>query len=345
MVTLLSEPEIRRSVGFDGAALAAVEHGFTRLAEGRAFAPPVIAIEIPEHSGEVDIKTAYIEGLDSFAVKVASGFLDNPAKGLPYGSGMMVLISAETGFLQALLVDNGYLTELRTGLAGAIAADRLARRGIDAAGVIGSGSQARYQLRGLRMVRDFRRVNVYGIVPEEVARYVDDMEAELGVEVLVATSPESVVRESDVVVCATPAREPYLDGRWLHPGLHVTCMGADMPTKRELLPGCLARADRVVCDRFAQCREIGELHHALAARDVDEAGVDELGEITAGLKPGRRYDDEITVCDLTGVGVQDTAIARLAFRRALEQGLGTAFGDEPGAAGPATAPETTDTKE
>ncbi len=168
-VTLLSETEIRGCAGFDREALEAVELGFTRLAQGRAFAPPVIAIEIPEHNGEVDIKTAYIEGLDSFAVKVASGFSDNPARGLPYGTGMMVLISAETGFLQALLVDNGYLTELRTGLAGAIAADQLARPDIVTAGVIGSGSQARYQMRGLKMVRDFKRLVVYGIIPDEVA--------------------------------------------------------------------------------------------------------------------------------------------------------------------------------
>ena len=138
-VTLLSEAEIRDCVGFDHEALEAVAQGFSRLAEGRAFAPPVIAIEIPEHHGEVDIKTAYIEGLDSFAVKVASGFADNPARGLPYGTGMMVLISAETGFLQALLVDNGYLTELRTGLAGALAADALACREIATVGVIGTG--------------------------------------------------------------------------------------------------------------------------------------------------------------------------------------------------------------
>jgi ornithine cyclodeaminase len=339
---LFSEPEIRGCVGFDREALAAVEHGFSRLAEGRAFAPPVIAIEIPAHRGEVDIKTAYIEGLESFAVKVASGFLDNPAKGLPYGTGMMILISAETGFLEALLVDNGYLTELRTGLAGALAADRLAPRTIESAGVIGSGSQARYQMRGLKMVRDFRRLHVFGVVPEEVARYVDDMETEFGIEVLVATTPGDVVRESDVVACTTPSREPYLEARWLHPGLHVTCMGSDMPSKQELFADCFARADRVVCDRLAQARAIGELHHALDAGVVDERAVDELGEITAGLKPGRRRDDEITICDLTGVGVQDTAIARLAYRRALEQGLGAAFDD---AARPGATPATTSTKE
>jgi len=321
-VTLLSETDIRASVGFDRDALEAIAQGFARLAEGRAFAPPVIAIEIPEHSGEVDIKTAYIEGLDSFAVKVASGFVDNPAKGLPYGTGTMVLISAETGFLQALLVDNGYLTELRTGLAGGLAADLLARRDIGDVAVIGSGSQARYQLRGLRLVRDFGRVHVFGTVPEQVAGYVDEVEAELGVEVLVAATAEAAVRAADVVICTTPSREPYLEASWLQPGVHVTAMGADMPAKQELFADCLGRADRVVCDRRAQCVV--------------------LGELVTGRRPGRRGDDEITICDLTGVGVQDTAIARLAYRRALAHGLGAGFGDEqPRAIGAETHPGVT----
>ena len=139
-VTLLNEADIRSCVGFSPEAMAAVAEGFTRLAQGRAYAPPVVSIDVAEHHGDIDIKTAYIHGLDSFAVKVASGFFDNPAKGLPYGSGVMILISAETGFLQALLADNGYLTELRTGLAGAIAAQYLARCDAVTAGIVGSGS-------------------------------------------------------------------------------------------------------------------------------------------------------------------------------------------------------------
>jgi ectoine utilization protein EutC len=324
---LLSETDIRSCVGFDREALEAVTQGFSRLAEGRAFAPPVIVIEIPEHKGEVDIKTAYFEGLDSFAVKVAAAFADNPLRGLPRGNGMMVLISSETGLLLALLADNGYLTELRTGLAGAIAADMLARREIESAGVIGSGSQARYQVRGLKMVRDFQRLFVYDIVPEELARYVNEMEQELGLEVVAAATPEVVVRESDIVVCATPSQVPYLQAQWLHPGLHITAMGADMPTKQELHADCFLRADRVVCDCLAQCLDLGELHHAVDAGLIVLAQVDELGQLTAGLKPGRRRDDEVTICDLTGVGVQDTAIARLAYRRALAAARGTSFGD------------------
>jgi ectoine utilization protein EutC len=309
----------------DRDAMDAVAEGFTRLTEGRAFAPPVTCLLFPEHDGEVDIKTASIEGLDSFAVKVASGFFDNPRKGLPYGGGMMILMSAETGFLRALLADNGYLTDLRTGLAGAIAAAHMAPAAVTTAGVIGSGVQARYQIRGLKLVRDFERLVVYGVVHEEVQRYAEEMERELGVTVTVAATPESVVRESEFVVTTTPAREPWLEAQWLQPGVHVTCMGADMAEKQELYADCFSRADLVACDRLSQCRVIGELHHALDAGAVDETEIVELGELTGGRRPGRTSADQITICDLTGVGVQDTAIARLAFARAAELGLGSDF--------------------
>jgi ectoine utilization protein EutC len=324
-ITILSESELRGCITMDREAMAAVAAGFTRLAEGQAFAPPVTCVMVPEHNGEVDIKTAYIEGLDSFAVKVASGFLDNARKGLPYGGGLMILLSAETGFPQALLADNGYLTDLRTGLAGAVVAEHLAPTTVHTAGVIGSGAQARYQIRGLRLVRDFERLMVYGLFEAEVARYADEMEGELGVDVVVAATPESLVRESEFVVTTTPSREPYLEARWLQPGVHVTCMGADMEDKQELYEGCFARADLVVCDRLAQCAVIGELHHALAAATIAEQDVVELGLLTGGRHPGRTADDQITICDLTGVGVQDTAIAHLAYARAAERDLGTIY--------------------
>ncbi len=325
-VHILVEAEIRSCVSLDDEAMTAVARGFTCLAEGKATLPPIIRIDIPENRGEVDIKSAYIHGLDRFAIKVASGFLDNPLLGLPYGSGMMVIMSARTGFLEALLLDNGYLTDLRTGIAGAIAARYLAPEKIDTAGVIGSGTQARYQIKALKLERDFRRLLVYGIVPEQVDRYVQEIQSELGVEVMKADHPEQVIRHSDFVVTATPSRDPYLKAEWLHPGMHITCMGADAEHKQEVYPEVFGRADRIVCDRKSQCFRLGELHHALEAGVIAlEDEIYELGELTAGRLPGRQSDDQITVCDLTGVGVQDTAIALLAFERALGKGLGIAI--------------------
>jgi len=322
-ITLLVESEIRQCVGLDLAAVAAVRDAFTQLSGGEAVTPPVMRVDIPEYHGEVDVKTAYLRGRDSFAIKIASGFFENYRLGLPSGSGLMVLVSAETGVPKAVLLDNGYLTNVRTGAAGAVAADCLARDAIGVAGVIGSGAQARFQILGLSLVRKFESVMVYSTRPANADRYVAEMQPLLGVEVVRAKDAEQVVRSSDVVVTTTPSRQPYLPAEWLHPGLHITAMGSDAEDKQELYAAVLAQADRLVCDLKAQCLRIGELHHALeegVLRPEDE--ILELGDLTSGRRPGRRSASEVTVCDLTGVGVQDTAIALLAYERAMQAGFG-----------------------
>ncbi len=325
-VTILNEAEIRSCVTLEEEAIEAVADGFSRLANQQASLPAVIRVDVPENHGEVDIKTAYIHGLDHFAVKIASGFYDNSLSGLPYGSGLMIILSTITGFVEALLLDNAYLTDLRTGIAGAIAARYLARDPIEGAGVIGSGTQARYQIKALKLVRDFKRLYVYSIDPQHVEEYAREMKQTLGVEVITADRPETVVRMSDVVVTTTPSHQPYLKAEWLHPGLHITCMGSDTEHKQELYADVLGRADRIVCDRIAQCAQLGELHHAIEAGVISVGDqISELGDLTSGRRPGRQSEDEITVCDLTGVGVQDTAIALLAYQRALQKGLGTSI--------------------
>lgn len=328
-ITLLTESAIRECVVLDEHTVDVVEEGFTRLAKGEVTLPPIMRIDVPEYNGEVDVKTAYIHGWDDFAIKIASGFFKNRDLGLPTGSGMMLIVSAVTGYPKALLLDNGYLTDVRTGAAGAIAARYLAREEIDTVGVIGAGMQARYQMRALRLVRDFNRLMVYSLHRDEVELYADEMETELGVEVVVVDHPQWVVRESEVVVTATPSRKPYLRSEWLHPGLHITCMGSDAEEKQELFPDVLGRADLLVCDQISQCYRLGELHHALDVGVIhSDDEIIELGDLTAGIKLGRQREDQITICDLTGVGVQDTAIALLAYERAIERGLGMALGKE-----------------
>ncbi len=317
---LLNEKEIRSCVGLDLEALAAVEDGFTRLARGEAILPAPIGIDVPERHAEIHVKTAYVKGLDGFALKIASGFYKNPELGLPVSSGLMLLLSAATGRPQALLLDNAYLTEIRTALAGAIAAKHLAKRKIETVGVVGAGMQARFQVQALKLVREFRRVLVYARKQEAVDSYIKDVSSTLGVEVVSAQSISDLVRASDVVVTATPAREPLVFENDLHPGIHITAMGSDGPGKQELDPGVLARAHRVVCDSKSQSARLGEMQQA---RLRDDAAPVELGQVTAGLEPGRRDDSEITVCDLTGLGVQDTAIAVYAFAKASARGLGT----------------------
>lgn len=320
---VLTESDLRGCLHLDDEAIAAIESGFSQLASGGVDMPPIMRVEVPENNGEVDTKTAYVPGFEGMAVKMSSGFFDNHKLGLPSLSGMIVLLSTKTGFPLAVMLDNGYLTNVRTGAAGAVAARHLAPKEVEAVGVIGAGAQARFQMIALKRVRDFSTLRVTDIVAESAQVYAQEMAERLGVEILIEEGPEAVVANSQVVVTTTPSKEAYLRAEWLHPGLHITSMGADAEGKQELFPEALARADRLVCDRKSQCFRLGELHHGLEAGLLTEdSPITELGEITCGKAPGRQRAEEITICDLTGTGVQDTVIASLAYAKAREAGLG-----------------------
>lgn len=326
---ILQEAEVRACVAMDAAALAAVESAFARMARGEADVPPPMDIAVPERDGEVHVKSAYLRGLPGFAVKIASGFWRNAAEGLPVSSGMMVLLDAKRGAPLALLLDNGYLTEVRTALAGALAAKYLARETVRTVGVIGAGMQARMQVEALRLVRRFDRVVVWSRTAERAQSYAQEMCGKLGVEVTAAASAAEAARQSDVVITATPARAPLLMAADAHPGLLIIAMGSDGPGKQELDPQVLARADLIACDRVSQCQRLGELQHAaVAGIDPGKLPVVELSEIVAGMRRGRTSEQQFIVADLTGVGVQDTAIAVLAYEKARARGLGQAFRSE-----------------
>ena len=324
-VRILKEAEIRRLAGPAG-ALAAVREAFVKLARGQATLPGVIGLDIPEQQGEVHVKGAYLHGSPFYSIKEAAGFYGNAHKGLPVGSGLVLVFDATTGLLRMILFDNGYLTELRTGAAGALAADLLARRDVETVGIIGSGGQARYQLEALLGVRRPRRVLVYGRSGPSAAAYAREMSERFGLAVTAVASARDAVIDSDLVITTTPSREPIVRAEWVRPGTHVTAVGSDGPDKRELDCAVLARADLIVADRLDQCLRLGEIHHAVAEGAIDAGRVHaELGAIAAGLRPGRITDSQITVADLTGVGVQDAAMADLVATAALAAGLGEAI--------------------
>ena len=312
MIPIVEEAALRAAIT-PQRAVAAVREAFKADGEGRTHVPAVINLDIPAARGEFHVKTAYIEGVAHIAVKIASGFYDNPAKGLPSGSGLMAVFDAATGMPAALLLDNGYLTDVRTGAAGAVAADHLARQSIATVGVIGSGLQARYQVRCLRVVRSFSRVVAWSPTRDRLEAYCAEMRNE-GYDVIAAADAEAVCAAADVLITTTPARQAVVRAEWLHDGMHVTAVGSDSPGKRELEPACLDRADLLVVDRYGQCAAFGELKGALDAALITRHDVHgELGEIVAGQRPGRTSDAQITIADLTGVGFQDTAIASAAL--------------------------------
>ena len=306
-VTILTEADLRRAVPLDLTAVDVVERAFAALATGEVVMPPILSMDLPQVNGEVDVKTAYIPGFDGFAIKVSPGFFDNPKLGLASLNGLMILFSAKTGLVEALLLDNGYLTDVRTAAAGAVAARHLAPAEVETAGVIGTGVQARLQMQAAHLVRPFKRALVWGRDPARAAACAADIAQALGIEAEAMTDARELVAQSQLVVTTTPSRAPVMVAEWLHPVLHVTAMGSDQAGKTEIDPAALARADRYVCDRISQCEVSGELEAARAA-GVDLAPV-ELGDVIAGKVPGRRTPEDITICDLTGTGAQDTAIA------------------------------------
>lgn len=320
-ILVLTEAEIREFVKIDLDVLSVVENAFRLLAAGKVIMPPILSMDIPEVHGEVDVKTAYIPGFEGFAIKVSPGFFDNPKLGLPSLNGLMIVFSARTGLVEAVLLDNGYLTDVRTAAAGAVAARHLAPSMVETAGVLGTGVQARLQIEAAYLVRPFKRVLVWGRDSSKAEACATDITNKIGVPASM-TSAEAVVRESQLVITATPAPSPILRVEWLHPRLHITAMGSDQVGKNEIQPEAIGRAHLYVCDRVSQAEVLGELRTARSAGFLSGMVPPELGEVIERRR-GRTSEDEITICDLTGTGAQDTAIASHVLQTAKSVGAGT----------------------
>lgn len=313
-IRVLNETEVRGLIG-PGQAIEESRAAYAALGRNQVEQPDVITMRVIANHGDIHGKGGYIHGTRHFSIKVATGFTDNPKRGLPANSGAVWVFDALTGFLKLMILDNGFLTELRTGAAGAVAADHLARASVETVGLIGTGVQARFQLEALLHVRTPRRLLVWGRDGERARLLAREAGDRWGLPAEAVSSPEAAVRPADLVVTCTSSTTPIVMADWVRPGTHITAMGADMPHKQELDPALLARAT-VVPDRLSQCVTQGEIHHAVAAGLIrPEQTHAELGAICAGLAPGRTREDEITVADQTGVGVLDAAMANYVAGR------------------------------
>ena len=254
-----------------------------------------MVVELPAERAEVHVKGAHLKGARHIVLKVATGFYENRARGLPSGDGLFLLLDAATGVPALLLEEHGYLTDFRTAAAVALTLKYLAPRGAHEALLVGAGALARLTLWN-------RTAERAGQLARELAQVV---------ETRIAPALESAVRDARVIVTATASTTPLIRDSWVAPGTHVTSVGTGSPEKIELEPALLARADKLVADRVCQTERYGNLHHAVAAGVATRKRVyAELGDLAAGRRPGRETPDEITVADLTGVGVQDAAIAQ-----------------------------------
>jgi len=324
-ITILTEAELRSQIQLDLAAIECVEQAFHALATRAVVMPPIMRLDIVEHNGEIDVKTAYIPGVDSLAIKISPGFFDNPELGLPSINGLMVLFSTRTGLVEALLLDNGYLTDIRTAAAGAVAARCLARADSRSAAIIGAGRQAQLQLEALTLVRDIESATLWARDFDKAAAVAAALGKRLGISVRACDNIAAATADADIIVTTTPSTQPLLLSEHVKPGQHITAMGADSEHKNEIDPRIVANS-KYFCDRLSQVQALGELHHAIEQNLVGAADTfPEIGQVIAHQAPGRADIDEITLCDLTGTGIQDTAIATLAFRLCQQHKSGTVF--------------------
>lgn len=302
-------------------AIEAVKQAYMAFANGRVQLAPVVHLNVQRYNGEVDIKSGYVEDFGLIGTKIASGFYDNPKLGLPSTVAVIVLMDLKTSVPLAIL-DGTYITAVRTGAAGAVAASVLARKDSTKVGVIGAGSQGRMQVLALNEIFHLSRVTVFDNVESSRIRYASEMSNRLGIEVRAVDNPRDAVLDADIVATVTPSRQPIVMDQYVTEGMHINAIGADAPGKQELDPKIMTRA-KIVVDSLAQCRVIGEIQHALSMGLINEGNIHaEIGEILNGTKSGRENANEITLFDSTGLAAQDIAAANVVYRIAKERNMG-----------------------
>lgn len=304
------------------ACIDAVEEAFRLWALGEVQPPAVLGVHV--EGGGFHVKAAALRGeRHYFAAKTNGNFPGNPGRnGLPSIQGVIVLCDADVGTPLAI-IDSGSVTEIRTAAATAVAARHLARPARVEVTLVGCGAQARSQLRALAVVRGLSGVRVLDLDGAAADAFARGMRAELGVPVEAVDDLAGALAQSDVCITCTTSRSPVLHPGMLRPGTFVAAVGADNPEKHEIAPELMG-SSKVVADSLAQCREIGDLHHAIVAGVMGADDVHaELGAVVAGLRPGRESPEEVIVFDSTGTGLQDVAAAVIAFERAVAAGRGS----------------------
>ncbi len=319
---LLNEDELRQTITIPE-AIDVVEAAFVASAEGRMNIPGGFTLNLPDVNGEVGVKGAYLQETPYYMIRVGSNFRDNPSINLPPKSGLIVIFDAATGFPAAIMIDNGYLTNIIAGAAGSLAAEYLANKKIEHITVIGSGDQAYIQLKSLTHVRPFSSVSVWARSPLDADNYARRIVEDHDLDIQIAPSVEVAVQNADIIITATSSNHPLIQADWLKPGTHITAIGSNSPAKQELHPNVLQRSDVIIVDNFDQCATSGEIHHGLLAGTIGKEAVQgDLGSLVCGKVPGRTHPDQITLADLTGLDSQDAVVARLAMERAIFFGLG-----------------------
>lgn len=279
------------------------------FSKGETITPPFMVFTIPESNGSVHFKCGYVPAQKYFAMKYSGAFYGNEKLGLSNFLGLFMVFNAITGEVVAIIDDKGYLTDYRTGVAGAIATSVLANSDSEVVAMIGTGVQARMQLMTLlKVFPKIKTLQVWSRTETSLAKYVNEVKKLYpSLNVMVCKTAEDAVKNADIIYTVTYSAQPILKAEWIKKGAHITAVGACEPNMQELDPEILKIADLVCVDSIDACAKNGELHHAIEKGVLTKENVIELGKaISSKVK---RKQTDITICDLVGIGFQDAVIA------------------------------------
>jgi len=321
---LLTEKEVKQLLTMDE-VLQAVEIAFKEKGLKHVQMPAKLYLFYNKYNGDLRAMPSYLESLDISAVKVVNVHPENRAKfNMPTVMATMIMIDPKNGAPLAIM-DATWITDMRTGASGGVAAKYLARKDIENIALIGAGAQARTQLMALSTVyKKLAEVRVWSRTKETRKAFADEMKAQYKNvdKIIPVENAKDAVKDADIIVTTTPAREPVVLNDWITPGMHINCIGADAPGKEELDPAILKRA-KIVVDDWDQASHSGEINMPLSQKIISQNNVwGEIGEIVAGLKKGRESSEEITIFTSTGLAIQDAVTANVAYKKALSQKMG-----------------------
>ncbi|WP_064684969.1 ornithine cyclodeaminase family protein [Rhizobium bangladeshense] len=322
---LLNKDEVGRLISKTD-VIGAVEEAYKGFSGGQVEQPGYVGIDLPSHRGEIDFKLGYYKVNEIISMKAHSGgFANNPAEhGVPNSMGTILLFDARSCALICIM-DGSLITGFRTGAAGAVSVKALARKNARTITSIGTGNQARMQIRAINEIMKIEKIHAWDSTRETCSKYKADIERELGIPVVVASSKREAVEQADILVTTTRGKGSLVEKDWVKPGTHIVAIGTDQRGKQELDPE-LFRNAKIVVDSLSQCTEKGETWHPLNKNIIAKADIHgEIGEVLLGRKPGRQSDDEMTIFDSTGMAIQDNTTASKIYQNAIANNVGTFF--------------------
>ncbi|RLI31598.1 ornithine cyclodeaminase family protein [Candidatus Bathyarchaeota archaeon] len=321
LVLLIRDSDVRLILDFKE-AIEAVEACFKEYAKGMVWLPQRLSLNLNKFEGWFSVMPTYLLESNVLTVKLVSSYPKNIFQGKPNISAILAYIEPSTGIPLALM-EASYLTTVRTAAASAVATKYLARREASVLGVFGSGVQAKGHVEALASIKNFNLVKVYSPNPEHRDKFSAMLKSKLKLNIIPVKKPEDAAKNTDIIITATTSKNPVFLGEWVNIGVHINSIGAHTPDARELDDVTIKKAKIVVDCKEAALNETGDLIIPIKKGIIDAKSIyAELGEVVSGLKPGREFDEEITLFKSVGLAMEDAAVAKIVYEKAKKRGLG-----------------------